>query len=69
MKLISFVLDGKNTYGVVTDEKKVLDLGPLLGERLPIWSACWATTIFHRYKRRWPTTRLRSIMTSWNCYP
>ena len=33
MKLISFVLDGKNTYGVVTDEKKVLDLGPLLGER------------------------------------
>jgi len=33
MKLISFVLNGKNTYGVVTDKKKVLDLGPLLGER------------------------------------
>ena len=33
MKLISFVLNGKNTYGVVTDEQKVLDLGPLLGDR------------------------------------
>lgn len=33
MKLISFVLNGKDTYGVVTEDRKVLDLGPLLGDR------------------------------------
>ena len=35
MKLISFILNDKNTYGVVTDDKKVLDLGPILGSEFP----------------------------------
>ncbi len=35
MKLISFILNDKNTYGVVTADKKVLDLGPILGSEFP----------------------------------
>jgi len=35
MKLISFTLDEKETYGVVTDDNKVLDLGAALGPDYP----------------------------------
>lgn len=35
MKLISFTLDEKETYGVVTDDNKVLDLGAALGPEYP----------------------------------
>ncbi len=35
MKLISFIQNNQNTYGVVTNSNKVLDLGPILGVQFP----------------------------------